>query len=288
MPVSDKNNSIFYSPSEMMGVAEAFSIGKSTKSTRMLLSLAIMAGFFIGLAFLFYITVTTGSNAGWGITRFIGGIAFSMGLILIILCGGELFTSSVMSSISWANRDISTYKMVSIWTKVYLGNLIGALFLVLLVSGAALYQLDSGQWGLNALNISQHKLHHTFVQAFSLGILCNVMVCLAVWLTFCSSNPLIKSFMVILPVAMFVSAGFEHSIANMFIVPLGIIIQNTAPDAFWLQTGMDASTYSDLTIQHFIVNNLIPVTLGNIVGGGVLVGLSNWAIFRLIPSSSNK
>ncbi len=130
-----------------------------------------MAGAFIGLAFLFYITVTTGSaDAGWGLSRSeAGGLAFSMGLILIVICGGELFTSSVLSSISWANKQITFTKM-SIWGKVYAGNFIGAMFLLALVSAAGLYQLDGGQWGLNALNIAQHKLHHSPGSSFLLWV----------------------------------------------------------------------------------------------------------------------
>ncbi|MGR5415204.1 formate transporter FocA [Vibrio diabolicus] len=281
MAVTSSQNHQYFSPKEMMAEAEKFALSKANKTSSMTLSLAIMAGAFIGLAFLFYITVTTGSaGAGWGLSRLAGGLAFSMGLILIVICGGELFTSSVLSSISWANKQISFGKMLSIWGKVYVGNFIGAMFLLALVTAAGLYQMDSGQWGLNALNIAQHKLHHTLIQAFALGILCNLLVCLAIWLTFSSANAMTKAAMTIMPVAMFVSSGFEHCVANMFMVPLGIVIANFAPESFWASVGVPASQYADLNIGHFITANLIPVTLGNIVGGAVLVGLANWCIFR--------
>ncbi|MCE3220830.1 formate transporter FocA [Vibrio diabolicus] len=281
MAVTSSQNHQYFSPKEMMAEAEKFALSKANKTSSMTLSLAIMAGAFIGLAFLFYITVTTGSaGAGWGLSRLAGGLAFSMGLILIVLCGGELFTSSVLSSISWANKQISFGKMLSIWGKVYVGNFIGAMFLLALVTAAGLYQMDNGQWGLNALNIAQHKLHHTLIQAFALGILCNLLVCLAIWLTFSSANAMTKAAMTIMPVAMFVSSGFEHCVANMFMVPLGIVIANFAPESFWASVGVPASQYADLNIGHFITANLIPVTLGNIVGGAVLVGLANWCIFR--------
>ncbi|WP_375749899.1 formate transporter FocA [Vibrio sp. HN007] len=271
----------FFSPKEMMSEAEKFALGKTSKTTSMTISLAIMAGAFIGLAFLFYITVTTGNpDAGWGISRFLGGLAFSMGLILIVICGGELFTSSVLSSIAWANKQISFNRMVFIWGKVYVGNFIGATLLLVLVTAAGLYQMNNGMWGLNALNIAQHKLHHTALEAFSLGVLCNLLVCLAIWLTFSTQNALAKAFMVMLPVAMFVSSGFEHCVANMFMVPLGVTIKAMAPESYWLQLGVDSSQYADLTLSHFITANLIPVTLGNILGGSVLVGLFNWAVFR--------
>ncbi|RJX75509.1 formate transporter FocA [Vibrio sinensis] len=278
---SAQTNNQYFSPSEMMAEAEKFALSKAKKSSGLTLSLAVMAGAFIGLAFLFYITVTTGSaDAGWGLSRLAGGIAFSMGLILIVICGGELFTSSVLTSISWANKQITFTKMVTTWAKVYIGNFMGAMLLLLIVSAAGLYQLDGGQWGLNALNIAQHKLHHTQVQAFALGILCNLLVCLAIWLTFSSANAMTKAAMTILPVAMFVSSGFEHCVANMFMVPLGIVIQNIAPESFWQAINATPSQYADLNITQFVTANLIPVTLGNIVGGAGLVGLANWSIYR--------
>ncbi|MEI6893883.1 MAG: formate transporter FocA [Colwellia sp.] len=279
MTIKDADQRQIFTPAEMMIEAERFSLSKSKKTTGMIICLAIMAGIFIGLSFVFYITVTTGNDAGWGLNRLVGGIAFSMGLILIVICGGELFTSSVLSAISWANKQIGMRQMLGIWGKVYLGNFIGAGLLLLLVTGAQLYQLDGGQWGLNALKISQHKLHHSPVQAFSLGILCNLLVCLAIWLTFSSRNAMTKAMMVVLPVSMFVSSGFEHCVANMFMVPLGIVIQSFAPDSFWLAVQATPEQFADLNMSTFITANLIPVTLGNIVGGAVLVGLSNWYLY---------
>ncbi|KJY83908.1 formate transporter [Vibrio galatheae] len=277
----DQMNNHYLSPVEMMAEAENFALSKAKKSSVMTLCLAIMAGLFIGLAFLFYITVTTGSSEiGWGLSRLAGGIAFSMGLILVVICGGELFTSSVLSSISWANKQISFSNMLAGWGKVYVGNFIGAMLLLLIVTSAGLYQMDHGQWGINALNIAQHKLHHTPVEAFALGVLCNLLVCLAIWLTFSSSNAMTKAAMTILPVAMFVSSGFEHCVANMFMVPLGIVIHTFAPESFWHQIGVNQAQFSDLSIHQFVFANLIPVTLGNILGGSVLVGLANWAIYR--------
>lgn len=131
----------------------------------------------------------------------------------------------------------------------------------------------------NALNIAQHKVHHTPLQAFSLGVLCNLLVCLAIWLSFCATNAATKAAMLVLPVAMFVSSGFEHSVANMFMVPLGMAIKAFASPEFWTQVGVTPGHYADLNWIQFITANLIPVTLGNIVGGAVLVGLTNWSIY---------
>ncbi len=183
-----------FSAAEMMSEAERYALKKISKRSGATISLAILAGAFIGLAFLFYTTVTTGNEStSWGLNRLAGGLAFSMGLILIVIFEGELFTSTVLSSISWANNQVGIGKLFMTWTKVYFGNFLGAMLILLLVTGAGLYQLDGGSWGLNALNIAQHKLHHTWLEAFTLGVLCNILVCTAIWLTFCSANPVVKA-----------------------------------------------------------------------------------------------
>jgi len=257
-----------------------YGLHKIHKTTRHSFGLSIFAGMFIAIAFVFYVTVTTGGDgSSWGLTRLAGGIAFSLGLILVVVCGAELFTSTVLSSVAWAQKKITTKEMLGCWTRVYLGNFVGAMLIVLLVVGGKMYNLDHGQWGLSVLHLAQHKIHHTWIEAFSLGILCNLLVCLGIWMTFSSKDMLTKSMLLILPVAMFVSSGFEHSIANLFMVPLGIIIQNTVSVEFLTSMGYTADTFADLTISNFIFHNLIPVTLGNIVGGGVMVGLGNWLIY---------
>lgn len=244
---------------------------------------AVFAGVFIAIAFIFYITVTTGVGDHWGTIKLQGGVAFSLGLILVVVAGGELFTSTMLSSISRYSGRISTYQLIVSWARVYLGNLIGAAFMVWLVIGGKMYQLDHNIWGLNALTVAQHKLQHTWWQAFSLGVLCNLLVCLGVWMTFSAKDTLSKALLLILPIAMFVSSGFEHCVANLFMVPLGIVIQNIAPAEFFASLGISATQYSDLTFSRFLVSNLVPVTLGNIVGGAVIVGFGYWAIDRPKP-----
>lgn len=266
-------------PVNLYKVAEEYGYSKVVKSAKKSFGLAVFAGIFIALAFVFYLTVTTGAKGSpWGLVHFIGGFAFSLGLILVVICGAELFTSSVLSTVTWANRKITTSALLKMWLRVYCGNLVGALFILLLVMSAGLYQIDGGAWGLNALMVAQHKIHHSWLQAFSLGILCNMLVCLAIWMTFSTKNVMTRSFLVILPVAMFVSSGFEHCIANMFMVPLGIAISHFADVSFYHSIGVARSQFVDLTIHNFIFKNLIPVTLGNIVGGGVVIALGNWLI----------
>jgi len=261
-----------------------YGVQKANKSKLHSFGLAVFAGVFIAIAFVFYLTVTTGSDASsWGLTRLAGGTAFSLGLILVVVCGAELFTSTVLSSVAWAQGKLSTPQLISCWIRVYLGNFVGAMLILLLIFGAKMYQLDGGLWGINALHLAQHKIHHSWFQAFSLGVLCNLLVCLGIWMTFSSKDMLTKSLLLILPVAMFVSSGFEHSIANLFMVPLGIVLQHTVPADYLISLGYSANSFADLTVSHFLLNNLIPVTLGNIVGGGVMVGLGYWLIYQDVP-----
>jgi formate transporter FocA len=257
-----------------------YGLHKITKSIRHSFGLSIFAGIFIAIAFVFYVTVTTGAtDSSWGLTRLAGGIAFSLGLILVVICGAELFTSTVLSSVAWAQGRLNTKQLLGCWTRVYIGNFVGTMLILLLVVGGKMHLLDGGEWGINVLKLAQHKIHHTWVEAFSLGVLCNLLVCLGVWMTFTSKDVLTKAMLLILPVAMFVSSGFEHSIANLFMVPLGIVLQNTVSPELLATFGYSSSSFADLTVSHFILQNLIPVTLGNIVGGAVMVGLGYWLIY---------
>ena len=267
-------------PPDMAKKAEDVGTYKATKAPFQSFYLAITAGVFISIAFVFYITVTTGAgDAPWGMVKLVGGLAFSLGLILVVICGGELFTSSVLTTVARASNKITTSQLLKNWCIVYFGNFIGAMFFVAMIWFAKMHLLDNGQWGLTAMKVAQHKLHHTFGQAVALGTLCNLMVCLATWMTFsCRSNS-DKVLVMLLPVAMFVAAGFEHSIANMFMVPLGIAIHAFASPEFWTVINVDPSAFADLTVSNFVVNNLIPVTIGNILGGGLLVGITYWNIY---------
>lgn len=170
-------------------------------------------------------------------------------------------------------------QMLKNWGMVYLGNFVGALLLVVLMWGAKVHELAGSAWGITLMQLAQHKLHHDFGQAVVLGLLCNLLVCLAVWMTFSTRNPAEKAFLVVMPVAMFVSAGFEHVVANMFLVPLAILVHATADASYWLASGHLASEYADLTVARFVSSNLLPVTLGNIAGG-LLVGLGYWVVYR--------
>ncbi|UPQ38314.1 formate transporter FocA [Providencia rettgeri] len=264
-------------PAVMAQVADDASVYKANKHPAITYLSAFTAGIFISIAFVFYITATTGAaEAPYGFTKLIGGICFSLGLMLVVVCGADLFTSTVLTIVSKATGRITWGQMFLNWFNVYIGNLIGALFFVALIWFAGQYTAANGQWGLNVLQTTSHKLHHTFIEAVALGILANLMVCLAVWMSYSGRSLTDKLVVLVLPVAMFVASGFEHSIANMFMIPLGIMIKEFAPAEYWSQINMSPDQFSHLTVGNFITDNLIPVTIGNIIGGAILVGLIYW------------
>lgn len=252
---------------------------KTTAHNQQLFLAAIAAGVYIALAFVFYITVTTGDDAtGWGITRLVGGLVFSMGLILIVVGGGELFTSSTLLVANRLDHSSSTANTLRCWAMIYAGNMLGATFCAALVYLAGLHHLDHGLWGDNLLRIGLHKLHHTPLQAVALGTLCNMLVCLGIWMTFAAKDILTKALLLILPVAMFVSSGFEHSIANLFLLPAAWLVKSLAASELPAQTQM--LPLGDITLSQILIANLLPVTLGNIIGGGVLVGGYHWLAYH--------
>ncbi|EHU7138936.1 formate transporter FocA [Salmonella enterica] len=267
-------------PAEMAKVAEETGVYKTTKHPLKTFYLSVTAGVFISIAFVFYITSTVGTaGMPYGIAKLIGGICFSLGLILCIICGGDLFTSTVLIVVAKACGRITWRQLLWNWVNVYIGNLAGALFFVLLIWLSGEYMTANGGWGLNVLQTADHKMHHTFIEAVTLGILANLLVCLAVWMSYAGRSLVDKSMIMILPVAMFVASGFEHSIANMFMIPMGIIIRYFASPDFWNAINSSPADFSHLTVVNFITDNLLPVTIGNIIGGGVFVGLVYWVIY---------
>lgn len=272
---------LMLSPTEMAQMGEDVGVYKATKKQRFSFYSAIPAGAFIALAFVFYTTTqTAGADVAWGLLKLVGGVVFSLGVIMVVVCGSELFTSSTMTLVAKASGRISYTQMLRNWLVVYAGNFVGALFIVLLIWAAGQTMAANGQWGLTILKTAQHKIHHTWFEAFSLGILCNIMVCIAIWMSYAGKSLVDKAFIMILPIAMFVASGFEHSVANMFMIPMGIITAHCSDAEFWQALNLAPAQFADLDLYHFIVKNLIPVTLGNIVGGGCCVALAQWYINR--------
>ncbi|WP_301099256.1 formate transporter FocA [Otariodibacter sp.] len=266
-----------FSPAEMAKIAEDGAVYKATKKQFYSFISAITAGAYISIAFVFYATTQVGTETlPWGVAKLIGGTVFSLGIIMCVVFGAELFTSSTMTAVAKASKRITLFQMLRNWLVVYGGNFVGAIFIVVLVWLSGQIMTASGKWGLIILQTAQHKIHHTWIEAFSLGIFCNLMVCIAVWMAYAGKSLTDKTFIMILPIAMFVASGFEHCVANMFMIPMGILIHSGASPEFWTAIGIDPAQYADLTIANFVVKNLIPVTIGNIIGGAFFIGLVQW------------
>ena len=266
-------------PPAMAEKAEMVGLSKAKMGFTKTFVLSLLAGAFIGLGAIFATTVTTGSDLSWGLTKLIGGIAFSLGLILVIVAGAELFTGNNLISMAWASGRIKTTQVLRNWVIVYAGNMVGSLSLAMLMFVAGQYTFANGDVGFNALNIAKAKCQLGFIQAIALGALCNVLVCLAVWLCFSARTTTDKVLAIIFPITAFVAAGFEHSVANMYFIPKGLLIKQFADDSFWDMIPEGVQYYETLTWSNFVIDNLLPVTIGNIIGGAFMVGMVYWFVF---------
>lgn len=256
-----------YAPPQTAQRIEDASIAKTAQSFRQTFALAILAGAFIALGAVFYTLALTGSLLGFGPSRLIGGIAFSLGLILVVIGGAELFTGNNLLVMAWADRKIRGRQLLRNWVIVFIGNFVGAIVIALLIILSGTFDLADGGVGQTAVAMAQAKLGLTATEAFFRGILCNILVCLAVWLCFAARSVTDKIFAIILPIAAFVGLGFEHSVANMYVIPVAM-----------MSGGIDPQ------IGDFLFN-LAVVTAGNIVGGGGLVALVYWLIY-LAPNAT--
>ncbi len=268
-------------PAQMAKAAEDAAFAKATGNLLKSFLLGLTAGGYIALGFIFFTTSQVGAqDLPWGVAKVLGGLAFSTGLALVVLTGAELFTSSTLTLTALASGRITWVQLLRNWGVVYAANFVGALTMVALVYLGGTWHSANGGWGKVVLTTASYKLHHTFTEAFVLGILCNLMVCLAVWAAYSGRTTSDKVLAVTMPIALFVASGFEHSVANMFMVPLGILIKDNASADFWSATALDPAAFADLTWAHFLSGNLLPVTLGNIVGGGVMIGVLYWTVFH--------
>ena len=267
-------------PADIARKAEAIGVQKTRMNVPSLLALAILAGAFIALGGMFATTVLAGADGvvPFGISRLLSGLVFCLGLILVVVGGAELFTGNTLMVMAWAAGEVRLREMLRAWAIVYIGNFVGAIGTAALVFLSGQYLAGKGSVAGVALNLALAKVTLSFDHALFLGILCNVLVCLAVWLAFGARSTTDKVLALLFPVSAFVVAGFEHSVANMYLIPLGLFIKAWAPAALWAEIGGDAANYAALTWPAFFVS-LIPVSIGNIVGGGVLVGLVYWFIY---------
>jgi formate/nitrite transporter len=249
-------------PGEIAHLIESVGVAKARLDALSMLVLAVLAGAFIALGALFFLVVTTGAAAGFGVTRLLGGLAFSLGLVLVVVAGAELFTGNNLLAIAWASRLIATRELLRSWLLSYFGNVVGGLGTVLLALGAGVDRLGGGAVGQSALRLAVGKLGLTPLEAFTRGVLCNVLVCLAVWLAMGARSVTDKIMAIVFPVSAFVALGFEHSIANWFFLPFAM--------------ALDTNGSVPLAA---VVRNLAAVTAGNVVGGTLLVALVYWVAY---------
>jgi formate transporter len=261
-----------YSPAEIKEAVETVGVKKTNLPLQASFMLAIVGGGSIGLGALYYTIVASDAELSFATIRVVGGLAFSLGLALVLVGGAELFTGNNLIVMAWASGNVSTREMLRNWTIVYFGNLVGSLGLVVLVFFSHHLDMNGGRIGLSILNTAVAKIQPDVATLVFKGILCNVLVCLAVWLAYAGRSVTDKIVALILPVSAFIAAGFEHCVANMYFLPLAWLMTKTGN----VPTNFDASL---ITIPG-IIHNLVPVTLGNIVGGAGLVGAVYWAIYR--------
>jgi len=237
--------------------------------------LGILAGFFIGLGAVFCTLVTTDIGLGFGLGKLLGGLAFSLGLILVVVAGAELFTGNALIIAPWLSTRVTGSALLRNWAIVYFANFVGALTLVAILYHAQFWALNGYGVGVNALMIASGKTSLAFIPALCRGILCNVLVCLAVWMCLSARSVTEKVLAIVFPITAFVACGFEHSIANMFFIPMGIAMAGQAEVV--QAAGLIASQIANVNILG-LVHNLVPVTIGNIIGG-TSVGVIYWLVF---------
>jgi formate transporter len=263
-------------PGEMATRAEYVGVRKAEAPALTTFTLAILAGAFIALGAVFATNTAAGSSAlPFGVAKLLTGLVFCLGLILVVVGGAELFTGNNLIVMAWASGKVTGRGLLRNWVIVYIGNFVGSFGTALLVFWSKQYTFGAGAVGETALKIAAGKTGLDFFQALVLGVLCNALVCLAVWLTFSARSTIDKIAAIIFPITAFVAAGFEHSIANMYFVPFGLLIKDFDP-AFVAGKGLDLT---NLTWGNFLVNNLVPVTIGNIIGGAILVAAIYWSVF---------
>lgn len=274
-------------PLEMAGKAENVGVNKAHLNSFRTFALSVLAGAFIGMGAVFSTTATTGGSAlPFGVTRVLGGLTFSLGLILVVIAGAELFTGNNLIIMAWAGRKVTTMQLLRNWVIVYIGNFLGSVLTAYMMFLSKQYTMSGGALGLNALNIANTKSSLEFVQAIVLGIFCNALVCLAVWLCMSARSTTDRVLAIIPPITAFVAAGFEHSIANMYFIPVALFIKTGANAGFWAQIGKTAADFPQLTWGNFFLANLLPVTIGNVIGGTVMVGLVYWSIYLRTATST--
>ena len=265
-------------PASMAVRAEQSGIKRAATDPVTIFVLSILAGAFISFGAVFATTVTAGTGLSYGVGRLLTGLVFSAGLVMVIIAGAELFTGNNLIVMAWASGKVKTRALLLNWVLSFTGNFAGAIATAALVFFSTQYTFGDGAVGLVALNTANAKTSLDFIPALILGILCNALVCLAVWMLYSARTNIDRIMTAIPPVAIFAAAGFEHCIANIYFIPMGLFIRAGAPDSFWRAIGKTAADYPGLTWSNFFAN-LFPVTIGNIIGGSVMVAAVYWFVY---------
>jgi formate/nitrite transporter len=279
-------------PSAMATRAEETGVKKAHADPLTVLVLSLLGGAFISFGAIFATTVSAGSVAiasadgtaafvaapPYGIVKLLSGVVFSVGLLLVVIAGAELFTGNNLIVMAWASGKVRTSELLTNWTLVFVGNCCGALLTAALMFLTTQYTFGHGAIGMAALSSANSKAALAFVPALALGVMCNALVCLAIWMSYSARTTIDRVVAVVPPVAAFVAAGFEHSIANVYYIPVGLFIKMGAGEKFWASIGKSPADFPDLTWSNFITN-LVPVTIGNAVGGALMVGLIYWFVY---------
>jgi formate transporter len=266
-----------FPPLEMAERMEDVGVKKANLDLWSMFALAILAGAFIGMGAEFYTLVITDSGLGYGMMKLVGGAVFSLGLILVVIAGAELFTGNNLIVMAWVSGKLTLARLVRNWVVVYLGNLVGSLATAFLLFLTRQWAFANYRVGATALDIANAKVNLSFTEGVARGILCNALVCLAVWLCLSGRSVTDKILAILFPITAFVASGFEHSIANMYFIPTGLLLRGE-PEVV-AAAGKAAADLANLNTAGFL-GNLFSVTTGNIFGGGFMVAAVYWFIYR--------
>ncbi len=274
-----------YSSVEILNRALLANNHKAKRSLKTTLIMSIFGGSFIAIAGLFYILSASGlSDVPYGIKKFVTAIPFTTGFVLVLTAGADLYTTNVLFAVNSQNKTISWNKTIRVLLWTYFGNFIGALLFLFLVLMGNIYMQGDGLVAKTILELGSAKMSRTWSEALALGILCNFLVCLSYWASLSTPIAVGKIIIIILPIAAFVAAGFEHSVANMFILPFAISVKAILPAEIWNTLNMSAADFSHINLYNMFVKNLIPVTIGNFIGGAIMVGgFYYWAFKDSLP-----
>jgi len=273
------NDVNFFPPKDVAAKMCETGVGKCKLPILKMFILAILAGVYIAFGAQLFLLVGSDSTLGFGFTRFLSASVFTVGLMMVVVGGAELFTGNNLVLIAALDKKVTWGELLKNWVVVYIGNFVGSIILAAFLFWGGTWSLNGNLVGANALKVALSKTSLTFAQAFFRGILCNWLVCMAVWMAMASKDVIGKLFAIYFPIMAFVASGFEHSVANMFFIPYGIFLKGN-PKVLEA-AGKTLADLANLNWGTLFTVNLIPVTLGNLVGGAIFVGAVYWYVYLL-------